>query len=76
MTPRILQFLKKKDSINIVINTFGNYLNVFFIAVFALVLVRIMDPVEYGVLSVLLGIMYVLANILDFGITANIYSIP
>ena len=75
MTPRILSFLKKKDSINIIINTFGNYLNVFFIAVFALILVRIMDPVEYGVLSVLLGIMYVLANILDFGITANIYSI-
>lgn len=74
MTPRILQFLKKKDSINIIINTFGNYLNVLFIAVFALILVRIMDPVEYGILSVLLGIIYVMANILDFGVTANIYS--
>jgi len=33
-----------------------------------------MTPSQYGVLSVLLGIAYVLANILDLGITANIYS--
>ncbi len=59
---------------NIVINTVGNYLNVFFTALFALILVRIMTPAEYGVLSVLLGITYVLANILDFGTTATIYS--
>lgn len=74
MIRRILSFLKRVDSINIVINTFGNYINVFFIAIFALILVRIMNPVEYGVLSVLLGIIYVMANVLDFGVTANIYS--
>ena len=74
MSQRFLRFIKSKDSINVAINTLGNYLNIFFIAIFALILVRIMGPVEYGVLSVLLGIIYVMANILDFGVTANIYS--
>ncbi len=59
---------------NIIINTVGNYLNVFFVAFFALILTRIMTPAEYGVLGVLLGISYVLANVLDFGTTATIYS--
>lgn len=59
---------------NIAINTVGNYLNVFFTALFALILVRVMSPAEYGILSVLLGITYVFANILDFGTTATIYS--
>jgi PST family polysaccharide transporter len=58
----------------VIINTFGNYLNVFFTALFALILVRILTPPQYGVLSVLLGIAYVLSNILDFGTTATIYS--
>jgi PST family polysaccharide transporter len=59
---------------NVFINTIGNYLNVFFTALFALILVRILSPSQYGVLSVLLGIAYVLANVLDFGTTATIYS--
>jgi len=74
MLNRILDFIKKPTSKNIIINTVGNYLNVVFIAFFAFLLVRIMQPSEYGVLSVLLGISYVLANILDFGTTASIYS--
>lgn len=74
MLQRLLDFVKKPTSKNIIINTIGNYLNVFFVALFALILVRIMAPEEYGVLSVLLGIAYVLANILDFGTTASIYS--
>lgn len=74
MLKRILDFIKKPTSKNIIINTVGNYLNVVFIAFFAFLLVRIMQPSEYGVLSVLLGISYVLANILDFGTTASIYS--
>lgn len=74
MLNRILGFIKKPTSKNIIINTVGNYLNVVFIAFFAFLLVRIMQPSEYGVLSVLLGISYVLANILDFGTTASIYS--
>lgn len=74
MLEKFLSFIKKPTSKDIVINTIGNYLNVFFVAFFAFLLVRIMHPSDYGVLSVLLGIAYVLANILDFGTTASIYS--
>ena len=74
MIIRIFSFLNRPTSRNIIINTIGNYLNVFFTAFFALLLVRIMSPAQYGVLSVLLGIAYVLANLLDFGTTASIYS--
>jgi len=74
MIKRLLNFIKKPTSKNIVINTIGNYLNVVFIAFFAFLLVRIMQPSEYGVLKKQLGIAYVLANILDFGTTASIYS--
>ncbi len=70
----MISFIKKPTSVNVVINTLGNYLNVFFTALFALILVRILNPSQYGVLSVLLGIAYVLANILDFGTSATIYS--
>lgn len=58
----------------VIVNTVGNYLNVFFSAFFVYLLVRILNPSEYGVLSVLFGIMFVLANLLDFGTTATIYS--
>jgi len=74
MLEKILGFIKKPTSRDIVINTIGNYLNVLFVAFFAFLLVRIMHPSDYGVLSVLLGIAYVLANVLDFGTTASIYS--
>src|SRR3990167_5637760 len=74
MIPRLINFIKKPTSKNVLINTLGNYLNVFFTAFFALILVRILTPSKYGILSVLLGIAYVLANILDFGTTATIYS--
>lgn len=74
MISRFLYFIKHPTSKNVIINTIGNYLSVFFIAFFALILVRILNPAQYGILSVLLGIAYVLANILDFGTTATIYS--
>ena len=74
MLERILSFIKKPTSKDIIVNTIGNYLNVFFVAFFAFLLVRVMHPSDYGVLSVLLGIAYVLANVLDFGTTASIYS--
>lgn len=74
MVEKALSFFKKPTSKHILINTVGNYINVFFTAFFALLLVRILNPSQYGVLSVLLGIAYVLANILDFGTTATIYS--
>lgn len=74
MITKLLYFVKRPASKDVIINTVGNYLNVFFTAFFALLLVRILSPSEYGVLSVLFGIAYVLANILDFGTTATIYS--
>lgn len=74
MIQKLLRFIKQPTSKQIIINTIGNYLNVFFTAFWAFLLVRIMSPTHYGVLSVLLGIAYVLANILDFGTTASIYS--
>lgn len=74
MLKKLIHFLKHPTSKDVITNTLGNYLNVFFTAFFALVLVRILNPAEYGVLSVLLGIAYVLSNILDFGTTATIYS--
>ncbi len=71
---KIFFLLKSQTSKNIIINTLGIYLNVFFTAFFAFLLVRVMNPIEYGTLSVVLGIIYVLTNILDFGTTANIFS--
>lgn len=74
MLKKFTTFIKHPTSIHVLINTLGNYLNTAFTALFALILVRIMTPVEYGVLGVLLGISYVLANVFDFGTTATIYS--
>ena len=74
MFARITRFIKKPASKDIAVNTTGNYLNVLFVSIFALVLVRNLSISEYGILSVLLGIAYVLANILDLGTTATIYS--
>lgn len=74
MIQRLLNFIKKPVSRNIIINTVGNYINLVFIAFFAFFLVRIISPSQYGVLSILLGISYILASVLDFGTTATIYS--
>ncbi len=74
MLARIFSFIKRPTSRDVFINTLGTYLNIFFSALFVLILVRILSRSEYAVLGVLLGIAYVLANILDFGTTATIYS--
>ena len=74
MVKKIVSFLKRPTSRDVIINTLGNYLNVFFTAFFVLILVRVLSKSEYGALNVLLGISYVLANILDFGTSATIYS--
>lgn len=74
MINKFLSLIRKPTNRDVIINTFGNYLNVFFVALFALILVRILSPNQYGVLSVLLSIAYVLANLLDLGTTATIYS--
>ncbi len=71
----MLKLFKNNETFrNIIINTAGNYLNIFFVALFAIVTVRLLEPAQYGVLSVLLGIAYVLANVLDLGTSALLYS--
>jgi len=74
MISKLSSFLKRPTSTAVIINTVGNYLNVFFSAFFIYLLVRIISRSEYGVLSVLFGITFVLANLLDFGTTATLYS--
>lgn len=74
MIERALRFIQNPTSKNIIINTSGNYLNTAFIAFFALILFRSMTPIEYGVFSVLIGLAYIISNILEFGTTASIYS--
>lgn len=74
MVKKLLHFFKRPTSKDVIVNTLGNYLNVFFTALLVLLLVRILSRSDYGVFSVLIGISYVLANVLDFGTTATIYS--
>lgn len=71
---KILRLLKIPTTLDVIINTSGNYLSVGFTALYAFVLFRVMNPAEYGILSVLFAVAYVLANILDFGVAASIYS--
>jgi len=74
MIAKLSLFLKRPTSTAIIINTIGNYLNVFFSAFFVWLLVRIISKSDYGVLSVLFGVSFVMANLLDFGTTATLYS--
>lgn len=74
MRTKLTQFIKRPTSRNVIINTIGNYLGVFFSAFFVYLLVRVLSPAEYGVFSVLFGVAYVLTPVLEFGTTATIYS--
>ena len=74
MLKKITNFIRHPISIDVIINTTGTYVNVFFTAFFAFLLFRLLSPAQFGIYSVLLGISYVLSNILDLGTTATIYS--
>lgn len=74
MIGKLSSFIKRPTSLAVIINTLGNYLNVFFSAFFIYLLARLITKTEYGVLSVLLGVTFVLANLLDFGTSATLYS--
>lgn len=65
---------KSKLSLHIIINTIGTYMNIGFSLVFVLVLTRMLSRVEYGTLTVLLGVIYIGATVLDCGVTTVIYS--
>lgn len=56
------------------VNTAGSILNVVFSAAMHFFLFRIMTPADYGVLTIWLSVIYVGANMLDFGTTATIYA--
>ncbi|MFO0703801.1 MAG: oligosaccharide flippase family protein [Patescibacteria group bacterium] len=66
--------INSKTGKNIIINTIGTYLNIAFALFFVLLLTRILGRVEYGTMTVLLNISYVLANVMEFGTTSTIYS--
>jgi len=74
MRDKLIHFLKRPTSKDVIINTLGNYLGVFFSAFFVYLLVRVLSPAEYGIFSVLFGVAYVLTPVLEFGTTATIYS--
>lgn len=59
---------------NVFINTFGNYLGFAFSGFYTIFLVRAFNPVDFGILSILLTFSYILANILSFGVPASIYA--
>lgn len=63
-----------KTGRQIIVNMVGTYLNIAFALFFVLLLTRTMGRVEYGVMTILLNVSYILANILEFGTTATIYS--
>lgn len=71
---RIPTLLASKTGRLIIINTAGTYLNVAFALIFVLLMTRTLERVEYGAMTVLLNISYILANIMEFGTTATIYS--
>lgn len=67
-------FVKRPTSINIIINTGGSVLNVLFGALIHFILFRMMSPVDYGILTIWLSLVYVFSAMLDFGTTATIYG--
>lgn len=74
MVAKFKTFLKKPTSVNVMVNTTGSILNVVFSAAMHFFLFRIMTPADYGVLTIWLSVIYVGANMLDFGTTATIYA--
>lgn len=59
---------------NVLINTLGNYLGFVFAGFYTIFLVRSFNPIDFGVLSILLTFSYLLANIFSFGVPASIYA--
>ena len=59
---------------NVLINTIGNYMGFAFAGFYILFFVRVFDPVQFGILTVLQAFSYLLANVLSFGMPAAIYA--
>jgi len=71
---QVITHFGSKTGRQIIVNTIGTYLNIAFALFFVLLLTRTMGRIEYGVMTILLNISYILANIMEFGTTATIYS--
>jgi len=65
-----------KDTVtkNVIINTVGNYISFIIGGLYTILLFRFFSPYEFGVLSILLALSYLLANVLSFGIPATLYA--
>lgn len=72
---KYLALLNTPTTKNVIINTLGNFLVIIFTAIYYYIMIRLLTKTEYGIVSVLFGIAFVLTNMLDFGITASIYAI-
>ncbi len=68
--------LHLKDTVtrNVLINTFGNYAGFIIGGLYTILLFRFFSPHDFGVLSILLAISYLLSNLLSFGIPATLYA--
>ena len=71
---RLRNFFRLRSTKDVIINTGGNYLSFFFAGIYILLFVRVFPPEQFGILSVLLALSYLLANILSFGMPAAIYA--
>lgn len=70
----IQRILHLPNTRNVAINTAGSYIGFLFAGFYTVFLVRVFRPDEFGVLTILLTLSYLLANILSFGMPASIYA--
>lgn len=71
---RLRNIVRLPHSRNVFINTLGNYIGFAFAGFYIVFLVRVFKPEEFGVLTILMTVSYILANILSFGMPAAIYA--
>src|SRR3989338_2456500 len=71
---QIRTLLRERTTAEVVVNTIGNYLNIFFSVLYVVIIARFFTPSENGIYIVLFTLVYVFTNIFDFGTSATIYS--
>lgn len=64
----------EKTTQEVTINTLGNYVNIAFSAIYVVIIARLFNPSDNGIYIVLFALVYLLANIFDFGTSSSIYS--
>lgn len=71
---RIKNLLSFHTTRNVIINTGGNYLSYITAVLYTIIFARSFSPQEFGVLSLLLMLSYICANIFSFGMPAAVYA--